>query len=455
MRVSPYGRKQPEWMDWTQDAEEERQRLTDPDNGPGISGVKPGTSSRPKAPTLTSSGQRRPSAFGSKRISRPLKGPVQGALAGAQAGRGGVSGALGGAAAGARLMGAGSLTDGMPGAFNGDVLSFLSQAREAIGDGGLSEALNAISARESNYKDQAKTADARLAAMYDQLRGSILDDSEAIRDTTGAAREGMSEIAAEEKQAIADAYQATQGRQDEVLGRLGIEDAQAIAQAQGDVQGRSMREIAERASTRNAAAQEFTTSVGQNAENFNTSNAAAAGLEGTSRRADVQQQLSSALAALSDERNSTRAQIAQANQDRALSLAQSLLSSAQSNWQSRQSNWMDRFNIERQADDTAYDRAMTEREFALREQAAMAEANAAANAGPAWNQLAAPQQMQQQISQMAGRNAPQVLNILGQNTNSNGSLKRGALDQLKRDLRLSDYEANAYISMYSGALNLG
>lgn len=456
MRVVPYGRQQqPEWMDWAQDAEETRQGLIDPINGPGISGIKPGTSSRPKAPPV-SAGRRQRSSSSSpiaKRISRPapkngLSGNGLGGLFGRAAGD-----AVFNLASKAAPDPLDSLLEGMPGPFQGNVLSFLSQARQAIGDGGLNEALNAISAREADYKSQAKTADARLAAMYDQLRNSILDDSGEIRDTTEAARSGMSEIAAEEQKAIADAYQTTQNRQDEVLGRLGIEDAQAIAQAQGDVQGRSMNEAAERATTRNAAAQQYTTSVGQNAENFNTNNAAAAGMEGATRRADVQQQLSSALAALTDERNSTRAQIAQQNQDRALSLAQSLLSSAQSGWQSQMDSWRTRYDLMRDADNTAYSRGMDARNIALQEQAMQAEL-AGANA-PQWNQMSRPQQMNQQIQQMAGQNAPQVLNILGQNTRSNGTLRGNVLDQLKRDLGLSDYEANAYISMYTDALGLG
>lgn len=377
--------------------------------------------------------------------------------------RGPISGALGGAEIGrsAGLAGGGieDLLAGMPGAFNGNILSFLSQARQAIGDGGLGDALNTIANREANYKEQAKQGDARLAAMYDQLRNSILADSEKISGNTNEAREGMREIATNEQTAINDAYQATQARQDEILGRLGIDDAQAIGIAQGDVQGASRNQAIERAATRDAAAQEYTTSVGQNAQNLNISNAAAAGMEGADRRADLGTQLASALAALQDERAATTNEFNSRNQQMAMSLASQLFDNARSNWQSQMDNWRNRFDISQGLDDRAFDQSMSLREMALREQAAAAEAAAASQPGQVpWNQLAPFEQFNQQLSRGVGNNAPQVAQILGRHMRAD--VNRGATvditraaEQLAAELNMDPYEA--YMIASSAAQSMG
>ena|SRR5690606_37716158 len=353
------------------------------------------------------------------------------------------------------------LLAGMPGAFTGDPLSFLSRAREAIGDGGMSAALDTIRNREEDYKRQAQQGDSRLAAMYDQLRNSILEDSETVSGITNEAREGMSEISDREQQGITAAHQATQNRQNEILSRLGIEDAAAIGLAQGDVQGRTNQQALENAASRDAAAQQYTTSVGQNAQNLNTNNAAAAGLEGTSRRADLENQLQSMLARLRDEAAATQQEYGNRNMQLAMSLAGQMYDAARSNHQSQLSNWMDRFNIKQGMEDRAWDRDMQMRGMDLDAQqmaAEMAAEQAKANQVP-WNQMSPLEQFNTSTSRMLGgpQQAATAQSVLSRHISYEGGRTRIDYSKAVDDLIAQGYPepvAQGLVAQYANSLGI-
>jgi len=331
----------------------------------------------------------------------------------------------------------------------GDLTSFLTKAQQMIGDGGLGEALSVIQGREADAQKRAAQADSRLAAMYDQLRNSILGDSEQIDAAYGDTKESIKASGDAQQEAIKSAYQTTQNTTADVLKRLGIGDAAGIMVDEGNTAARYMEGAANTAATRTAANQDYASSVEQAAKNFNTQNAAAAGLEGTERRADIQTQLGSLLAQLQDEQAATRNEFGQRNQQAALALAQQLYDNSWNQSQANYGRWMDVQNLMRQDDQTGWDRGFSLNQLQAENNAAMAKAMQGQQVD-----LSKPQVFNQQVTAQYGPQADNIMSALSQATSAgNGRFtsKPKLAQVLTQQYGLSPAEAQALINGYSDA----
>lgn len=233
---------------------------------------------------------------------------------------------------------------------------FLAQARELVGDAGLSEALSIIAGREGNLKNTADQNRARLQAMYRQLGDSVRADAGGIRENAAAAREAYNSIGAGEQSAAQAAYENTQKAQQEMRARLGIEDAAIYDIATGDQQAQQYQGDVSRSTARTANAQTQATANEQAALDRNTGDVAAVGLEGNSRVADLDQQLASLLAELQDEQSAARMEYTNRANSSALDLANSLFNSAGDQQDAAYSRWLDQQRLQQDASNNAYQR---------------------------------------------------------------------------------------------------
>lgn len=210
-----------------------------------------------------------------------------------------------------------------------DLLSFLGQAMDVLrNNGGLAGGGTDYSALKNELRGQYTENDAKLAAMYNQLRSSYANDAPAIAKGYDDASTSVGANTAHAEQTTNDAYQAARDAQTQQLQALGIQDAAAVLASQGGKAASDQAQANANLAQNGSAVQNNLTEHKAAAGNYNTNIEHAAGLEGSLQRANLTQQLQSALAKLDTQQSSENAQAGQTNFSNALSLAGQLYTDA-------------------------------------------------------------------------------------------------------------------------------
>lgn len=208
---------------------------------------------------------------------------------------------------------------------------YLSMASELISGGG---GVNYDPQREA-ARGRASENDARLEAMYRQLRGSIDADAPVLQQAYQGAIDSTaqnSQTAQSQAQAATD---SANSRNNEVLANLGIQQAAGnIVQNGTDLNTQTAENIGDMA-TRGQAAGDRLVSNQATALTHNTNVGNAAGLEGNLQRASNQSRLQALLAEIDMQEQQENASAQQSSFGQQLGLAQELLG-------------FDRYNQERQ-----------------------------------------------------------------------------------------------------------
>lgn len=207
---------------------------------------------------------------------------------------------------------------------------YLSMASEIMGGAGSIPGVN-YDAERNTLRQNASENDARLEAMYRQLRGSIDADAPVLQKGYQDAINSTAANAANAQTQTQAATDAANARNNEVLANLGIQQAQGNIIQQGtDLNTQTAQRIADQA-TKGQAATDRLVSNQATALQHNTNIGNAAGLEGNLQRATNQAKLQSLLAAIDSREADANASIAAQNaalgrssRDGALSLAQTL-----------------------------------------------------------------------------------------------------------------------------------
>lgn len=175
---------------------------------------------------------------------------------------------------------------------------FLSNLMEALGYVSDPDPIARVSydpLRQDARNRQAEY-DAHLAAMYKQLQGSIRDDGTALQGTYDQAIDDTAARAEEAQAAIQGASDAAAARNLQQLQALGIGEAAGNIVAEGrDLNSQTADQIADAAS-RGQISGDLLQQNAQSAQQHNTNLVGAAGLEGNSQRARLQNELSQLLA---------------------------------------------------------------------------------------------------------------------------------------------------------------
>lgn len=232
-----------------------------------------------------------------------------------------------------------------------DFMSFLEEAKKYLGGAIMPDFSEARNAANERYR----TNDAKLQAIYDQLKSSILADEGGIKKNYADAGEAYDETADTAKANIKDAYDSARSAQAAELSALGIEEAaanNAAKQGGGAVadEGAAITGIEQN----RAANQDRNTAHSASAVNYNTSIGQAAGVEGADRRANLAADLSRYLGELSMKEQQARAEAEARQQNAVMSLAQALSGDY---W-----NMQDR---EAQGEQAALEQAMRQRQMEL------------------------------------------------------------------------------------------
>jgi len=179
--------------------------------------------------------------------------------------------------------------------------------------------------QRNTLRQNASEADARLEAMYRQLRGSIDADAPVLQQAYGDAKTATAQntaTALEQTQAASD---SATSRNDQVLKNLGIEQAAGNQIINGtDLATQTAGAVATQATKGQAAADRLVSNEAT-ALQHNTNIGNAAGLEGNLQRAGNQSKLQALLAELDMQEQQQNASAGQNSFSQQLSLAQSLL----------------------------------------------------------------------------------------------------------------------------------
>lgn len=150
--------------------------------------------------------------------------------------------------------------------------------------------------QRQTLRSNASEADARLEAMYRQLRGSIDADAPVLQQAYGEAIDSTADVAQRAQDQIQGASDAASARNSQVLANLGIEQAQGnIIQEGRDLETQTAGAIADSAGLGQAAGNRLVSNQAT-ALQHNTNIGNAAGLEGNLQRAANQAKLQSLLA---------------------------------------------------------------------------------------------------------------------------------------------------------------
>lgn len=191
----------------------------------------------------------------------------------------------------------------------------LRQAEGLIGGGGGGTDYSAI---ENTLRKNTGEADARLEAMYRQLRGSIDQDAPQIAATHDEAISGVNAATDAGVSNINNAYNSTRDEQTRQLQALGIGDAAAVLAQNGNAAADQAGAVTGLETNRGANVNQLTANKAA-AQTYNTNIGNAAGLEGNLQRAALQQGLADRLAEMQTQRsaeqdNSRQEQLALAMQ---------------------------------------------------------------------------------------------------------------------------------------------
>lgn len=225
----------------------------------------------------------------------------------------------------------------------------------------LQEAMNLIggSGGGVNYDPQRATArqnageaDARLEAMYRQLRGSIDADAPVLQKAYQTAIDSTAQNAATAQAQTQAASDNAQARNDQVLANLGIQQAAGNQIQEGrDLGTQTAGNIAAQASKGQAAGDRLVSNQAT-ALQHNTNIGNAAGLEGNLQRAANQAKLNALLSEIDLKEQQDNAALSENSFSKQLSMANSLLD-------------FDRYNQEQQTgQDQALAKLMNDRDIA-------------------------------------------------------------------------------------------
>lgn len=209
---------------------------------------------------------------------------------------------------------------------------YLAMANQLIGGGG--PGVNYDPQREA-LRGRASENDARLEAMYRQLRGSIDADAPKIQEAYQTAIDSGRQNTTDAQAQIQAATDAANSRNNEVLANLGIQEAAGNSIQEGtDLNSQAARQISDMAA-RGQASGDRLVSNQATALQHNTNIGNAAGLEGNLQRASNQARLQALLAEIDMQEQQENASAQQNAFSQQLGLANQLLD-------------FDRYNQERQ-----------------------------------------------------------------------------------------------------------
>lgn len=207
---------------------------------------------------------------------------------------------------------------------------FLRQAMELIGSGGGGDIPSVNYDPQRNELNQrASENDARLEAMYRQLRDSIDADAPVLQQGYQQAIDATRQNATDAQAQTQAATDAANARNNEVLSNLGIQQAQGnIIQNGTDLNTQTAQRIADQA-VKGQAANDRLVSNQATALQHNTNIGNAAGLEGNLQRAANNARLQALLAEIDMKEQDQNAAIAAQNASRAQSVLGEQLQLAQ------------------------------------------------------------------------------------------------------------------------------
>lgn len=160
-----------------------------------------------------------------------------------------------------------------------------------------------FSAVEGQLRKNTSEADARLAAMYRQLRGSIDADAPVLAQQHDQAIGGVNAATDAGVSNINNAYTNTRNEQTRQLEALGIGDAAAVLAANGGNAARDQEgAVTQLENNRTANVNQLNTNKAS-AQTYNTNIGNAAGLEGNLQRATLQSRLADKLAEVQTQRS--------------------------------------------------------------------------------------------------------------------------------------------------------
>jgi hypothetical protein len=195
---------------------------------------------------------------------------------------------------------------------------YLRMANEmGLGGGGTD-----FGALEAQLRQNAANADAKLTAMYNQLRGSIDADASTIGQTYDTGAQGLQQSAEQAQATINNAYQAARDAQTQQFQQLGIGDAAGVLAAQGGNAAADQANAIGNIAQNSGANQQQLDQNRTSALTYNTNIGNAAGLEGAIQRAAVQQELANRLAELQTQQSQEGSQRQQSLFQAALGMAQ-------------------------------------------------------------------------------------------------------------------------------------
>lgn len=175
---------------------------------------------------------------------------------------------------------------------------FLRQATELIGAGGGGGGIPGVNydPQRGELRQRAGENDARLEAMYRQLRGSIDADAPVLQQGYQEAIDSTRKNATDAQAQTQAATDSANARNNEVLANLGIQQAQSnIIQQGNDLNTQTAQRIADQA-VKGQAASDRLVSNQATALQHNTNIGNAAGLEGNLQRAQNNARLQALLA---------------------------------------------------------------------------------------------------------------------------------------------------------------
>lgn len=223
------------------------------------------------------------------------------------------------------------LGGGMPQEQQMTLADYLAMANQLIGGGG---GVNYDPQRQA-ARDRATEADARLEAMYRQLRGSIDADAPVLQQAYQTAIDSGRQNTAQAQAQAQAATDSANARNSEVLANLGIQEAAGNAIQNGtDLNSQTAQQIGDLAA-RGQASGDRLVSNQATALQHNTNIGNAAGLEGNLQRASNQARLQALLAEIDMQEQQENAGAQQNAFSQKLGLANQLLD-------------FDRYNQERQ-----------------------------------------------------------------------------------------------------------
>lgn len=232
-----------------------------------------------------------------------------------------------------------------PAAFNRDLASYIAQALGMIpsaGSGGWD-------ARREQARRQARENDARLAAIYRALAADLRTDIPALNETTSSALDDIDQRTAQDQEALQQVRDANREAEASSLARTQIGDSKLLQQSRGNADADAVFNAGQLIEGGQNQRQ-YTRNMADASRDLLRNNVATAGFEGAEGRAQNQMNLSAFLAALADEEQQWRNNMAQQRASQALSLANQL-------YNTDYGRFTDRQNYLLGLDDRAYDRA--------------------------------------------------------------------------------------------------